>query len=153
MFLSATHFPSPALTAQAFQGLSLQIAAVPRLGLWFWYDHWERQVPPSFVLGNLAPCCISPCLLSAHLQVPKSVFFSHYCPSSGDPGPSKECFLWGCERWQSFFLLSAKVSFCLSVLREKGGYGVRQSGNHELRNPGGGLALLSPGFFFWLSKL
>lgn len=110
MFLSATHFPSPALTAQAFQGLSLcRLLLYPGqacgsgVTIGMGRSHQLRA-------GKPCPSCTSPSLSSPHLQVPvpKSVFFSGFSPSSGDSGPSRECFLWGCERQQSSSLLSAR---------------------------------------------
>lgn len=107
MFLSATHFPSPVLTAQAFQGLSLcRLLLYPGQACGSAVTIGKGR-SHQLHAGKLCPRCISPCLSSPHFQVPKSVFFSHFSPSSGDPRPSRECFLWGCERWQSFSLLSA----------------------------------------------
>lgn len=107
MFLSATHFPSPALTAQAFQGLSLcRLLLYPGQACGSGVTTGKgrsHQLPA----GKPCPCCSSPCLSSPHLQVPKSMFFSGFSPSSGDSGLSRECFLWDCERQQSSSLLSA----------------------------------------------
>lgn len=107
MFLSATHFPSPALTAQAFQGLSLcSLLLYPSQACGSGVTIGKGRFHQLHA-GKPCPHCISPHLSSPYLQVPKSVFVSHFSPSSGDLGPSRECFLWGCEGQQSFSLLSA----------------------------------------------
>lgn len=108
MFLSATHFPSLALTTQAFQGLplcslllSLGQAGGPGVTIRKGRSHQHHARKP-------CPHCISLCLSSPHLQVPKPGFFSSLSPCSGDSGPPR--VLWGYERQQSFLLLSASCS-------------------------------------------
>lgn len=59
-------FPLASSDSTGFSGaLPLQIAAVPRPGLWFWCDHWERQVPAVSCWETLPP-----------LHLPLSVEFS-----------------------------------------------------------------------------
>lgn len=110
MFLSATRFPSLALTAQAFQCLPLHSLLLSpgqaggsgvtiRKGRSHQL-HARKAFPHRISLG----------LSSPHLQVPKSVFLSNFSPCSGDSGPARECFLRGCEQRQSFLLLSTSCS-------------------------------------------
>lgn len=144
MFLSATHFPSPALTAQAFQGLSLcRLLLYPGQACGSVVTIGKGR---SHHLHARKPCphCISPCLLSPYLQVPKSVFFLVTAPALGT---------WGHPGSVSCGAVKGgKVSLSLpAVSRKKGGYGVRQSGNPGLRNPSGGFVPLSPIIFGCLS--